>query len=175
MFDQKRLIEKILYRAQVYLLPCSLLSCARLTIGLDHVSTPRGMVTDNSQLVLRADRMLFSRKVPLVACSLTTANYTPPHGKQAALLIGTKVEPFHPLYLPTKRTQLVERLSRSASLRYPSFKSPVTCLEQRGDRQKPFKKKRYRYRSIVILHPAPTAEMRELPAHSHDRHRTPSR
>lgn len=35
--------------------------------------------------------MLFSRKVPLVACSLTTADYTPPHGKQAALLIGTKV------------------------------------------------------------------------------------
>jgi hypothetical protein len=52
------------------------------------------MVTDNSQLVLRADRMLFSREAPPVACSLTTAvcpDYTPPHGKQAALLIGTKV------------------------------------------------------------------------------------
>ena len=43
------------------------------TIGLDHVRTPGGMVTDNSQLVLRVDRMLFSREVPLVACPLTTA------------------------------------------------------------------------------------------------------
>jgi len=104
MFDQKRLIEKIYTKPQGYLL-CSLLSCARLTIGLDRVNTPRGMVTDNSQLVLRADRMLFSRKAPPVACSLTTAvcpDHTPPHGKQAALLIGTKVSAFHPPYQPSQ-------------------------------------------------------------------------
>jgi hypothetical protein len=99
------------------------------------------MVTDNNQLVLRADRMLFSREVP----PLTTAvcpDHTPPHDKQAALLAGTKVAPFHPPYLPNqpKRTQLVEWLSRSAHLCYPSFKSLDTCLEQRGDCQKTLKK-----------------------------------
>ena len=76
------------------------------TIGLDHVRTPGGMVTDNSQLVLRADRMLlFSRKVPPVACSLAAVVspvYTPPHDKQAVLLIGTKVVPFHPPYMPNQ-------------------------------------------------------------------------
>lgn len=64
---------------------------------------PRGMVTDNSQLVLRADRMLFSRNVPVVDCSSEAAvcpDYTPPHDKQAALLIGTKIAP-HPPYLPS--------------------------------------------------------------------------
>ena len=63
------------------------------------------MVTDNSQLVLRADRMFFSREVPPVACSLTTAvcpDYAPPHDKQAALLIGTKVAAFHPPYRPSQ-------------------------------------------------------------------------
>ena len=39
----------------------SLLRKIQVAIGLDHVRTPGGMVTDNSQLVLRADRMLFSR------------------------------------------------------------------------------------------------------------------
>ena len=81
---------------------------------------PRGMVTDNSQLVLRADRMLFSRNVPVVDRSSTAAvcpDYTPPHDKQAALLIGTKIAPFHPPYLPTQ-TESIDgtALPLSASL-----------------------------------------------------------
>jgi hypothetical protein len=92
MFDQKRLIEKLYTKPRAAFCRDRFSLCRRLTIGLDYVRTPRGMATDNSQLVLRADRMLFSRKVPLVACSLTTEvcpDYTPPHGKQAALLNGT--------------------------------------------------------------------------------------
>jgi hypothetical protein len=102
MLDQRRLIEKKDYtKPRATFLSCSLLSHARLTIGLDHVRMPGGMVTDNSQLVLRADRMLFSRKVPPLTTAVCPDYYTPPHDKQAALLTGTKVAPFHPPYLPT--------------------------------------------------------------------------
>jgi hypothetical protein len=143
---------------------CSLLSCARLTIGLDHVNTPRGMVTDNSQLVLRADRMLSSRRAPPVACSLTTAicpDYTPPHGKQAALLIGTKVSAFHPPYRPSQTESIggpVLPLSRSARLYYPSFKVLLPAWSSEVAVRK--QSKRYRHRSIVILHLVPPAEIR---------------
>lgn len=114
-------------RATFSFLSCSLLSCARLTIGLDHVRTPGGMVTDNSQLVLRADRMLFSREVPPVACSLTAAvcpdYYTPPHGKQATLLIGTKNFTLSSsVSANLNGPNWWNGLSSSARLCYPSFK-----------------------------------------------------
>ena len=64
MFDQKRLIVSFFFfvstkpRASFAVFASLLL---QIKIGLDRATTPRSMVTDNSQLVLRADRMLFSR------------------------------------------------------------------------------------------------------------------
>jgi hypothetical protein len=87
----------------------SLLS--QIEIDLDLVTTPRGMVTDNSQLVLRADRMLFSRGQLVHSRSVPSRlhDYTPPHDNQAGLLIGTKI--FNPTILRIRqagRTQLVD-------------------------------------------------------------------
>ena len=66
MFDQKRLIEIFFYKAQGYTCTFVVFACLLLQIevGLDHITTPRGMVTDTSQLVLKTDRTLFSGKVP---------------------------------------------------------------------------------------------------------------
>ena len=49
----------------------------QIEIGLDRATTPRGMVTDNTQLVLEADRMLFSSFTAEVC-----PDDTPPHDKQ---------------------------------------------------------------------------------------------
>lgn len=85
-------------------------------IGLDLATTPKGMVTDNSQLVLEADRMLFSSLTAEVC-----PDYTPPHDKQAGLPIGIKIAPIHPYYLPRQTDPIGRRLSCSWLSLLPLF------------------------------------------------------
>ena len=156
MFDQPETINSIFFtKPRARILSCSLLSC-RIETGLDYATTPRGMVTDNSELVLEADRMLFSSFSAEVC-----PGYTPPHDKQL-LLLGIKFAPIHPYYLPSRTDAIGARLSCSWLPLLPLFQDLLPAWSGKAIVRRHSKK--------VPIHldplPSPAAEMRELLAHS---------